>query len=242
MNVKVERFEGPIDLLYSLIQKNKVDIKDIPIAIITEQYLDYINNMQELEMENMSEFLVIAAELLKIKSKMLLPKDEVDEEEDPRDNLVKRLLEYKKYKQAAEQLCLIQEDNKILIKAVNDIEKYITYKKINPEDVLKNITINQLTNEFKKILRTSKNKVDNVRHSFEIIKKDVYTIEDRMIFIKEKLNIEKQFTFKSLFIDLSLKMEKVVTFLAILELIKQKELVISQQGMFSDIIIGAVVK
>jgi segregation and condensation protein A len=98
--VKLEVFEGPLDLLLHLIEKNKIDIYDIPIALITEQYMDYLKEMEKQDLDNMSEFLVMAATLLKIKSRMLLPQEETDEEEpeDPRQELVERLLEYKKYR------------------------------------------------------------------------------------------------------------------------------------------------
>ncbi|WP_208896270.1 segregation and condensation protein A, partial [Coprococcus sp. ART55/1] len=106
IDVKLNVFEGPLDLLLHLIEKNKVNIYDIPIVTITEQYLEYVNNMEEEDLDVMSEFLVMAATLIKIKSKMLLPKDEEDpeDEEDPREELVRRLLEYKMYKYAAGEL------------------------------------------------------------------------------------------------------------------------------------------
>ena len=119
IDVKLNVFEGPLDLLLHLIEKNKVNIYDIPIVTITEQYLEYVNNMEEEDLDVMSEFLVMAATLIKIKSRMLLPKDEETEEdeEDPREELVRRLLEYKMYKYAAGELKDLElEGNKAFFK------------------------------------------------------------------------------------------------------------------------------
>ena len=137
IEVKLTAFEGPLDLLLHLIEKNKVDIYDIPIAVITEQYLEYLDEMQRADMDNMSEFLVMAATLLRIKSQMLLPKEvnEEGEEEDPRAELVKRLIEYKVYKYASSELKdLNVEANKCMYKLPTLPDEVLAYREpIRPE-------------------------------------------------------------------------------------------------------------
>ncbi|HBY21342.1 MAG: hypothetical protein A2Y24_00875 [Clostridiales bacterium GWE2_32_10] len=241
INIKLETFEGPMDLLYHLIEKNKLDIKDIPIAEVTEQYMNYIANIDELDMDNVSEFMLMAATLLKIKSKMLLPKakDEIVEE-DPREELVQRLLEYKKYKEASENLITREEYSRILYKVKNEIEKYVTMKKIHAEDVLVDITLDDITEAFKRILKANDMKIDNRRSEFKSIKKDLYTIEQKIDAIIERLKKVEKLRFEELFEDDAEKNEKVVTFLALLELIKLRKVTIKQDRMFGVLEVGGV--
>ena len=241
INIKLETFEGPMDLLYHLIEKNKLDIKDIPIAEVTEQYMNYIANIDELDMDNVSEFMLMAATLLKIKSKMLLPKakDEIVEE-DPREELVQRLLEYKKYKEASENLITREEYSRILYKVKNEIEKYVTMKKIHAEDVLVDITLDDITEAFKRILKANDMKIDNRRSEFKRIKKDLYTIEQKIDAIIERLKKVEKLRFEELFEDDAEKNEKVVTFLALLELIKLRKVTIKQDRMFGVLEVGGV--
>ena len=241
INIKLETFEGPMDLLYHLIEKNKLDIKDIPIAEVTEQYMNYIANIDELDMDNVSEFMLMAATLLKIKSKMLLPKakDEIVEE-DPREELVQRLLEYKKYKEASENLITREEYSRILYKVKNEIEKYVTMKKIHAEDVLVDITLDDITEAFKRILKANDMKIDNRRSEFKSIKKYLYPIEQKIDAIIERLKKVEKLRFEELFEDDAEKNEKVVTFLALLELIKLRKVTIKQDRMFGVLEVGGV--
>ncbi len=239
IEIKLDQFEGPFDLLYHLIDKNKIDIADIPISEITEQYMDHISQMKELDMENVSEFMLMAATLIKIKSKMLLPKTKEElAEEDPREELVERLLEYKKYKEASEKIITREEFSKILYKQKSDIEKYTTVKQVTLEDVLVDISFDEITQAFIKLMKVHTDKIDTVRSEFKSIKRDLFTIEHKMEYILSNLNREEKIDFFDLFNDDADKQEKVVTFLALLELIKIKKITIKQNKMFDRIEIG----
>ena len=150
--VKLEVFEGPLDLLLHLIEKNKIDIYDIPIALITEQYMDYLKEMEKQDLDNMSEFLVMAATLLKIKSRMLLPQEETDEEEpeDPRQELVERLLEYKMYKYMSFELRDRQLDaDKMMFKKSTLPPEVADFKEeINLEELIGDLTLSKLNDIF----------------------------------------------------------------------------------------------
>lgn len=162
-------FEGPLDLLLHLIEKNKVNIYDIPIVTITEQYLEYVNNMEEEDLDVMSEFLVMAATLIKIKSRMLLPKDEETEEdeEDPREELVRRLLEYKIYKYAAGELKDLElEGNKAFFKkATIPAEVKNVKQDVDPYELISkaDIDLQKLNEIFKSVMRKQVDKVDPIR-------------------------------------------------------------------------------
>ena len=157
IDVKLNVFEGPLDLLLHLIEKNKVNIYDIPIVTITEQYLEYVNNMEEEDLDVMSEFLVMAATLIKIKSKMLLPKDEEDpeDEEDPREELVRRLLEYKMYKCMANELKDRQLDaGKVWYKKKDIPDEVLAYEEpVNLEELVGDIRLSDLNRIFQSIMK-----------------------------------------------------------------------------------------
>lgn len=231
----LESFEGPLDLLYNLIEKEKVDIYDIPIHNITDQYIDHINSMKELDLEITSEFLIMATTLIEIKSKMLLPKvireDEEDlEEEDPRDELVRRLLEYKKYKQVSLELKDRESTyKKIYYKAREEIEYY------DDELDLEGVDLNSLMNVYEKILENCIDLESDV--DFEEIKRDDITIEESIENVLYILRNNEKVKFENLF-ELNTTVSVVVTtFLAILELIKQKHIVIEQDHNFSEIFV-----
>lgn len=235
IEVKLEVFEGPLDLLLHLIEKNKLSIQDIPILVITEQYLEYLKSMEKLNMDVTSEFLVMAATLLNIKAKMLLPVHE-EEEEDPREELVQKLIEYKKYKYAAKELEeRIQGPNLILTRNMQ-IPLNMVFEKPQPEitDLLKNVTLKQLYDIYMRMLLNQKNKIDPIRSKFKSIPKDKFTVEQKIDYLVEKLNLLKQFSFKKITRHKT-KSEVVTTFLALLELIKMNEVLISQESVFSDI-------
>ena len=241
LSVTLEVFEGPLDLLLYLIEKNKIDIYDIPIVVITEQYLDYIRKMQTEDMNVMSEFLVMAATLLDIKCRMLLPKEvnEEGEEEDPRAELVQKLLEYKMYKYMAYELRDKQVDTAkswykkpMLPKEVTEYQYPIDY-----EELLGGLSLTKLHEIFKAVMRRQEEKVDPIRSRFGKIEKDEINLEEKQVYIEEYVRNHKRFSFRSLLEKQGSKMEVIVTFMAVLEMMKQGIISIEQEDTFADIVI-----
>ena len=230
-----------MDLLLYLIEKNKIDIYDIPIVVITEQYLDYIRKMQTEDMNVMSEFLVMAATLLDIKCRMLLPKEvnEEGEEEDPRAELVQKLLEYKMYKYMAYELRDKQVDaakswykKPMLPKEVTEYQYPIDY-----EELLGGLSLTKLHEIFKAVMRRQEEKVDPIRSRFGKIEKDEINLEEKQVYIEEYVRNHKRFSFRSLLEKQGSKMEVIVTFMAVLEMMKQGIIFIEQEDTFADIVI-----
>ena len=234
---KLESFEGPLDLLLHLIEKNKVNIYDIPIVEITDQYLEYIDEMKKQDLDVMSEFLVMAATLLNIKSKMLLPKEAVVEEEDPRAELVQQLLEYKMYKTYAYELRDRQVDaNQIFYKVPTIPDEVLAYEEpVDVDELISDLTLNKLNFVFQSVIKRQKNRVDPVRSRFGEIKKEEVSVEDKMVEISEYARNHKTFSFRELLEKQSSKVQIVVTFLVILELMKAGEIRIVQENIFDDI-------
>ncbi|WHX99151.1 segregation/condensation protein A [Neobacillus sp. DY30] len=243
-NVKIDAFEGPLDLLLHLINRLEIDIYDIPVAEITEQYLIYIKTMSELKLDIASEFLVMAATLLAIKSKMLLPKheeeledldSEISYEEDPRDELVERLIEYRKYKEAAHDLKSLEEERGLMYtKPPSDLSDFA--KDSQPEKTELNVTLYDMLAAFQKLMRRKKLQ----RPMATKIARQEISIEVRMTEIMNELkNIKGRKNFNDLF-TVAEKEHVVVTFLAILELIKRKEIDVEQHENFGDIFVHAV--
>lgn len=233
--IRLEMFEGPLDLLLYLVKKDHLNIYDIPIAKVTQQYLEYINLMQLLDLNIVGEFLVMAATLMQIKSKMLLPAEELavlEEEEDPRAELIKRLLEYEKFKQIAENLKQREISQQEIFKRpkmetpaqVNALEK--------PEDKYFEASIFDLINAFSQALK------DIPREVFYEVIKDQYTVEQKVHDILHLLLVETEIKLSELFSKSKGKMEIIVIFLAILELAKMKEITARQDVEFEDIIIA----
>lgn len=245
LSVKLEVFEGPLDLLLHLIEKNKVDIYDIPIVEITAQYLEYIQQMQTEDMNVMSEFLVMAATLLDIKCRMLLPKEvnEEGEEEDPRAELVQRLLEYKMYKYMSYELKDRQVDaartlfkERTLPKEIEDYRPPVDF-----ETLLGDADLNKLQKLFKIVMRRQEDKIDPVRSGFGKIEKDEIDMDVKVSYIEEYIRIHRNFSFRELLEKQHSKMEIIVTFLVILELMKVGKISIVQEDTFQDIIITSKV-
>jgi segregation and condensation protein A len=241
-NVKIEAFEGPLDLLLHLINRLEIDIYDIPVAKITEQYLVYIHAMKELQLDVASEYLVMAATLLAIKSKMLLPKHEeeldddfeFEQDDDPRNELVERLIEYKKFKEAAIDLKSLEEERGLMYtKPPSDLTEYA--KEIKNENTDLDISLYDMLGAFQKLLRRKKLQ----RPMSTKIARQEISIEKRMAeivsFLKES---GTRISFNDLFPD-SDREHIVVTFLAILELIKRKEIDIEQERNFAEIYMTA---
>ncbi len=231
--IRLDMFEGPLDLLLYLIKKDHLNIYDIPIAKVTQQYLEYINFMQLLDLNVVGEFLVMAATLMQIKSKMLLPAEElavVEEEEDPRAELVKRLLEYEKFKQIAENLREREKGQQDVFKRTNT-EIPVGLKNQKKEDVYFEASIFDLINAFSKTLK------DIPREVFYEVIKDQFTVEQKVHDILHLLLMQTEVKLSELFTKTKTKMEIVVIFLAILELIKMKEIIARQDMQFEDIVI-----
>lgn len=242
--VKLEVFEGPLDLLLHLIEKNKVDIYDIPIVLITEQYLDYVSKMDTKDMDVMSEFLVMAATLVRIKSKMLLPVEEEEEEEeeefeDPRQELVERILEYKMYKYASYELKDRQVDaGRMVFKEPSIPEEIQDFKEdVAIEDLLSDVTLAKLQGIFNSVMKKQVDKIDPIRSKFGEIEKEEISLEDHIVFLDSYAKEHKTFSFRKLLENGSGKTYVIVTFLGILEMMKMGKLTIVQENIFDDILI-----
>ncbi len=239
--VKLDQFEGPLDLLCHLIEKNKINIYDIPISEICEQFIAFIYEGDNKNAENISDFLLMASTLLEIKSKMLLPVNEDNkEEEDPREELVKRIVEYQKYKEAAEKF---EENRKtaelIFFKDESSLKDILkTETSFEVEEFLDGITTDDLLNAFKDVLNRKESRTDTIRSGFKTVQKDTFTIAEKTVYIKNLLKIRPSFSFLSLFDNDTTKPEKIVTFLSLLELIKSKFVIIKQDKLFGEIIIN----
>lgn len=239
--VKLDVFEGPLDLLLHLIEKNKLNIYDIPIVLITEQYMEYIQAMDMRNMDVMSEFLVMAATLLNIKSKMLLPKtEEVEEEEnDPRQELVERLLEYRMYRFISEELKDRHFDAaKMLYKNPSIPDEISDFKEeVDIDSLLSDLTLAKLHVIFKTVIKKQENKIDPIRSKFGRIEREEVNLSEKIRYIDTYGSQYKNFSFRGLLEAQYDKMDMIVTFLAILELIKMGRISIIQDQIFDDIMI-----
>lgn len=239
LTVKLQVFEGPLDLLLHLLDKNKVNIYDIPIVEITAQYLEYIEEMKRSDLNIMSEFLVMAATLIDIKSRMLLPAPETGEEEteDPRTELVQQLLEYKMYKCMAYELRDRQIDaQRVLFKEPTIPEEVAEYEQpVDMKELISDLTLTKLNDIFKSIMKKQVEKIDPVRSRFGKIEKEEVSLADKMNRLEQYCTVHSRFSFRSLLEVQSSKMEIIVTFLAILELMKMGKIFITQNDTFDDI-------
>lgn len=238
--VKLDIFEGPLDLLLHLIHQLEIDIYDIPVAEITEQYLAYILAMKELKLDVASEYLVMAATLLAIKSKMLLPKYDLDEfdehsyEEDPRDELVEQLLEYKRFKEAATILKEKEyQRSQMFTKPPSDLSEYEHH--FQREQVKGSLSIFDMLGAYHKLLRRQKlQKPLTTKISHQNL-----SIDDRMKEILDRLHHEQSKLSFYEFFPYYDKEHIVVTFLAVLELMKRNEIIVEQDSIFGDIFVTA---
>ena len=200
--VKLEVFEGPLDLLLHLIDKNKVNIYDIPIVIITEQYMEYVNAMEKKDLNVVSEFLVMAATLLDIKSRMLLPAEvnEDGEEEDPRAELVQKLLEYKMYKYMSYELKdMYMDADRSLFKRPTLPKEVEEYKQpVDLEKLVGDMNLTALHAIFEDIMKRQENKIDPIRSKFGKIEKEEVSLEEKMVYVQEFITEHKHFSFREL--------------------------------------------
>ncbi len=232
---KLDTFEGPLDLLLTLIHKNKVSIYDIPIVEITAQYLEAIEGIEEANLDNTSEFLVMASNLLYIKSKMLLPKNEEDEEEeDPREELARRLLEYQQFKEASKELRKTEFSNKYMV--FRDTEK------INfpvPEYDISHTT-EELVEAFNSIFQRHLRRAKPEKRAFsKIVGREKVSVDDMVEKICKRLRKSKRIQFESLFNPEDSKPEMIATFLAVLEMIKLNKLYANYDEEKKDFILSA---
>lgn len=236
--VQLEDFEGPLDLLLYLIKREEIDIYDIPIARITRQYLETMELMQELDLDVAGEFILMAATLIQIKVRMLLPREEEeseDIEEDPRAALVRQLIEYKRFKEVADSMIDMEDRQRRLYprKSFNWTKKYIETEEVSNEELLKNISMFDLLVAFKTVL----DKVPKITtHEVRSIK---VTVDEQIIFLKKQLEENERITFSDLMNRIKERIVIIVTFIAILELIKTRQITVRQAGVFGELWISA---
>lgn len=245
LTYKLDTFEGPLDVLLHLIDKDKINIYDIPIARITEQYLDYMHSMPERDLNTMSDFLVMAATLLDIKAKMLLPKEidpETGEEIDPRAELVERLIEHRKYKMMAQELADLEVDaQRHLFKGPTVPKEVSKYEPpVDLDALLEDVNLAKLQEIFEQVLKRKDERIDPVRSKFGTIKKEKFSVEKKLQSMAEYMNTHKKFSFRNLLEEQHSKTEVVVTFLAILELTKMGRLQLAQDSLNDDMEIEVV--
>jgi segregation and condensation protein A len=244
LEFKLEHFDGPLDLLLHLIDKDKVDIFDIPIVEITAQYMEYVNQMEEEDLDVISDFLVMAATLLEIKSRMLLPK-EIDEESgeeiDPRQELVERLLEYRKYKYMAVQLEKREDGADTYFyrekQIPEEVEKYVP--PVDLDALLKGVTLESLRLTFEDVMKRKEESIDQIRSKFGVIHREKLSLSDRIRDVMDYVEHHKHFTFRHM-IKKKDKMNVVVSFLAVLELMKMGRITLVQEKPFGDMDITKV--
>ncbi|PAW77150.1 MAG: hypothetical protein B9S32_12395 [Verrucomicrobia bacterium Tous-C9LFEB] len=232
LRIRLPVFEGPLDLLLYLIKKDELDIYDIPIERITRQYLDYLQFMKMLDLEVAGEFLVVAATLVYIKSRTLLPKDlqppeEDAEEDDPRWDLIRQLVEYKKFKDAAWQLHMKQLEQEKTYQRGAEVS---VPERAAGETIVGDLGIFDLINAFQKVLARV-NQSEDLKEIFE----ERFTVGDKINTIQQMMATRERIFFEDLFIDVASRTEIVVTFLALLELIRLKFLRVTQADPFAEI-------
>lgn len=233
-SIKIDEFEGPLDLLLHLIKQNNVDIMDIDIFEITKQYLDYIDKMEELNINVSSEYIVMAAELMEIKSKLLLPSDEkIEEEEDTevsKEKLINKLLELEKYKEMSEKFKEMEISRQnIYVKSPENINKYMDTFIVNDDS---NNSVDDLVDAFKKFLE----RIDKEKPLITKITSKEYSVKERKNSIRNILKNKNKVLFTELF-DIKSISYIIVTFLSILEMTKEKEINLIQDKNFMDIML-----
>lgn len=243
LSVKIESFEGPLDLLLHLIDINKFNIFDIPIVEITAQYMEYLQSMETKDLNVMSEFLVMAATLLEIKAKMLLPVevDEDGEEIDPREDLVQKLLEYKMYKYMSYELRdRLSVSGKTLYKGPTIPEEVAKYETpVDVKELVGDLTLTRLNQIFQSIMRRQKEKIDPIRSKFGRIEQEEVSLDEKIVWVRAYASEHPKFTLSALLEGQKGRIQLIVTFLAILELMKTGEVSAAQEHPFEDILLTA---
>lgn len=229
--ITIDNFDGPLDLLLHLIKENNIDIYDIKVEEIAKQYLDYIESMKNLNLSIASEYLVMASELIEMKSRMLLPKREEEDtdeyEEDPREVLIERLLAYKKYKEVTKEFKDLELTRKLVIsKAQENLSKYLK------EEENENLSVSDLVDAFNNLLE--KKRLEKPVQT-KITKKEL-SVTEKVIKIRDILKKKRKVNFEDLF-ENSSKEEIIVSFLSILEMLKKDEIIVKQENNFNNIIV-----
>jgi segregation and condensation protein A len=240
MIIKLDVFEGPFELLFHLIEKNEMDIYDIKIASLTDQYMEYLRSYENRDMDGMSGFLLMAATLLMIKSEMLLPKvkNEDGTDEDPRQKLTEMLLEYKRFKEIAEVLKTKEAETGYMLFKKPDADFFgmLNIRRTSePGEVLRGVTIEEIRRVFNDVMRRRELRQDRIRGGFGTVNMDRFTVDDKIALLREKLEASGKLYFSRLLLEASCREEAVVTFCAVLELIKMNVVTAKQRGNFSDI-------
>ncbi|KXZ39920.1 condensin subunit ScpA [Alkalithermobacter thermoalcaliphilus JW-YL-7 = DSM 7308] len=229
-NITLKSYEGPLDLLYDLISKNKIDIYEISIAEITDQYINYIKEMEKMDLELTSEFIMMASRLVQMKSRYLLFKKSEEDQVDPRKELIETLIVYKQFKNASEFLKSRQnEGDKLFFRKK---EELFEEEKID----LQNLNIQMLSSIFPTFIKKEIKKESSFP---KVYKFQTISLEEQIDYVRFKVNKEGKLSFKEL-IKKETKEEIIVTFLSILELIKANEITVNQDTLFSDILIKKV--
>ena len=231
--VTIDNFDGPLDLLLHLIKEQDIDIYDIKIEDITKQYLDYIRHMKELNLEIASEYLVMASELIEMKSKMLLPKkrekEEDDYEEDPRELLIERLLAYKRYKEVTSEFKDLELTRKMIFtREPDNLNRYA-----KEEESIEELGVADLIDAFNNLL---KRKELDRPIATKITKKEL-SVAEKVNKIKNILRNKKKINFEDIF-EVSTKEEVIISFLSVLEMVKKDEILLTQEGNFKNIVIS----
>lgn len=227
-SIKLPQFEGPFDLLLFFIERDELDIYDIPIFTITQDFLNYIHQMENLNIELASEFILVAATLMRIKAKLLLPRKEVDPETgteiDPREELVNRLLEYKKFKEATETLRVMEDERQSITKRGN-IEEEIkeVAAAFETEYEMESLTMLRLLKAFQTVLTRVDRQKNKVVHT---VVSPPYTIQGEKMMLRELVSENEQVAFEKIFEKVENRVHAIFTFLAMLELVQEQQLMI----------------
>jgi segregation and condensation protein A len=236
--VRLVAFEGPLDLLLHLIRENRVNIYDIPIAQITQQYVEYITFMESLDLSLAGDFLEMAATLIRIKVQMLLPPpiEEGEDEEDPRNQLVRKLVEYKKFKEAALSLSHSEEERRASFPRGVDPKAYadLADESLDTEEFLRDVTLFDLVDALREVLSRVPQRIDV--HTVGI---EQLTVEEQMDWIRTTVRERGQVIFRNLFADRPTRMQVVTTFIALLELIRLGIIAVAQERVFGEIVLSA---
>ncbi|MCS6925879.1 MAG: segregation/condensation protein A [Candidatus Binatia bacterium] len=232
--VKLDVFEGPLDLLLHLVKKNEVDLSDIPVAAITDQYLAYLEMLQQLDLDVAGEYLVMAATLLHIKSRLLLPSDEVDEEEegeDPRAELARQLLEYQRFKEAAELL-----NRRALLDRDVFARDPLRDEADSEQEVVYDVALGDLLDALRDVLKRAA--PETVHH----VMLEQVSLRERVCFLLDRLRERSSLAFADLFLAEATRLQILVTFLALLELVRLRLVTIFQEERFGPIILTLAVQ
>lgn len=243
ISYKLDNFEGPLDLLLKLIEKNKVSIFDIPIEMITDQYLEYVRQMPQEDLDLLSDFLVMAATLLAIKSKMLLPAEKKEEEEgDPREELVRRLLEYKMYKYISQELRLYELNSEDRFYRAPTVPKKVQQYEapIDLDKLLAGITAERLKHVFQTVMRRQQQSIDPIRSKFGTIRKEPVSLEDTVKRVLRYARKRRNFKFSQVIAEDHDRIHVVVSFLALLELMKIGKIRLVQENLFDEMDIETI--